>query len=141
MNIKLLPDNIIYEIMSYGYTKHRHFMRIINSRVKYNKIIDKVIYQFCLHNNRINNTLRSTIEFCYEMFSAETLIKLFKNSCKCFCCTKHSHYKPRSINIIDFNCDVSKINDIDYTNKIITCYCTCRQSSRCYWNSYNFDIL
>jgi hypothetical protein len=43
--------------MSFDYAKYRQFTTFINSQIKYNKIIDKVIYQFCLHNNYINHTL------------------------------------------------------------------------------------
>ena len=137
MDIKNLPRDVIYNIMSFSCIEYKKAWLMVNDKIKLNNKINKLIIFLWDYNNKKSESHLSVEHFCSKMFSCKTLEKLLKKSNKCYCCTKHCHYRPTDMTC--FNNHPDKVVPNQDDEKISTCSCTCRHLSRAYWKAYNYD--
>lgn len=127
-------EDLLRIIYSFGYPKHREYIKEIVSTFHYkhskrNNIMTCLKYDWNLYAS--NNPHYSTMDsFMSDLLSEKEQEYILRQMIQCRCCTRHSHNKPIMVDKTFYYKQSNKryYNDVD-------CKCSCRNLSRQLWHS------
>ena len=125
-------EDIIRYIYSFGYPEYRSHMDNICFQI--NTTHQHITYQLFGEWND-SMTSESLGVYCRENYERPKILELYKKYMKCYCCTRHSYYKPDILKK-----KYNKKKEICYYQSDETgCECECRHMTRHLYTSYWLD--
>lgn len=130
-----LNEDIKRLIFSFGYPKHRKYMKEIifhfrKEKYKVKKQIEYLELDYMLYNDIY---YEYPDNFIYDVLNRDLQIKLLKQFMKCYCCNRHIQNRPYyKGNILYYS-----HNNLFYEDE--TCDCKCRYYSRLLYNSIQYN--
>lgn len=126
-------EDIKRHIYSFGYPKHRIYMKEICKRIN-------TPYDFIYQLNREwdGYDALSMTQYLHTRYSYIELKQLYLITKRCNCCTRHSYYKP---NLCAIQLNAKTNPNPHYSIYSTTCVCHCRSLSRHIYYAYWYDYL
>lgn len=121
-------------IYSFGYSEHRCYMKEISTRLNTNLESIKAIIDACDYDQDDN----SMSYYIKCRFKKDQMIQMYNQTRRCYCCTRHSNYKPDLLRG-DLNSNNSPNDQQEHSyNEECSCYCRhmCRYVYRVYKNKF-----
>lgn len=126
--------DLVCHIYSFGYPKHRIYMKCIVNDFNFKKAIRKhniecIIddWTFYSHSQYFEWNMN---DFVSNLFNRQEQIALLNQMIECYCCTRHCNNRP--IKIKDTFCYNPTSENVPRNN----CSCHCRSLARSLWRCY-----
>lgn len=121
MDLLFRNEDIMRHIYSFGYAKHRDYMKELSKEI--NSVLSGNIEPIGWFENRIGG--EALCIFLYREKTYDELIDLYHIYKNCYCCTRHSCYKPKLSNM-DENVKLNPNPYYTKKRKYYNCKCQCR---------------
>jgi hypothetical protein len=125
-------EDIKRVIYSFGYPEHRFYMKDLSTRLNTNlEPIKEISDAWEYDQGEIGNSMSYYIQ-C--RFTKDQMIQMYHKTRRCYCCTRHAHYKPDLLRR-ELNSNNSPNDQPEYSYNE-ECYCNCRHMCRHVYRAY-----